>query len=150
MAEKLVTMAAATILASGIATRYDEGLMDVVVAKRILFGQIPENQPAHKGYVALLDCEHLGRLVWLERRTPQRYGEIVKIDGPYLVADCTATRDRDRLKRLGWAVDLSWEVAQEWGVIDDVGRGFMVWDADPRFFWDEYYMGSEPGMVAWR
>ena len=126
MAETLIQATAAAILVSGLATRYDPMTMDAVVANRILYGQIPDQdeQPWHKGYVALLDCDHLGRLVWLEQ------GD--RVDGPYLVADCAAAQDRDRLMGLGWAVDLSWEVAVEWGVLDDVGRGFCVYDRDPR------------------
>lgn len=119
----LVTLVAATVLASGTATRYAEGAMQPVVANRIMYGQIDPGQD-HKGYVALLDCRHLGRLVWLEQD--------FRVDGPYMVADCAATRDAARLVAAGWAVDLSWEVAQDWGVIDHVGRGFTVYDKDPR------------------
>ena len=46
-------------------------------------------------------------------------------------------------------MDLSWEVAQEWGVVDDVGRGFVVWDMDPRWIPAPDFVG-EPGLVVWR
>jgi hypothetical protein len=123
MSEVISAVMAATILASGTATRYDPGAMDPVVANRIRWRQI-DPHVEHKGYVALLDYEHLGRLVWLEHDG--------RIDGPYMVADCAAEKDRARLLVLGFAVDLSWELALDWGVVDDVGQGFTVYDADPR------------------
>lgn len=123
MSGPLVTLVAASVLASGTATRYDPGVMRAVVANRLMYGQIDPSVP-HRGYVALADYSHLGRLVWLEHEG--------RVDGPYVVADCAAEKDYDRLKRLGWAVDLSWKVAQDWDVVNDVGRGFVVWDADPR------------------
>jgi hypothetical protein len=36
------------------------------------------------------------------------------------------------LRRRGWAVDLSYELALELGVVDRPVRGFKVWDRDPR------------------
>jgi len=123
MADVMTAVVAATLLASGTATRYDPGVMQVVVANRVIYGQI-DPETAHRGYVALLDCEHLGRLVWLQQ------GE--RVGGPYMVADCAAERDRRRLLALGFAVDLSWELAQEWGIYNLPGAGFLVWDSEPR------------------
>ena len=115
-------VAVALLIASGRATSYGPHVMDGVVANRIEWGQVdPDIQ--HKGYVALLECSHIGRLVWLQHG--------LKIDGPYMVADCAAGHDHDRLKALGWAVDLSYELALEWGGVDRVGEQFQVWDADP-------------------
>jgi len=119
----LTTTLTALVLASGTATRYDPGVMDTVVSNRACYGQL-DAAAACLGYVALLDCQHLGRQVWV--------GSQGRIGGPYLVADCAARQHRERLARKGWALDLSWELALEWNVIDDVGRGFTVWDADPR------------------
>jgi hypothetical protein len=116
-------LAAAVLLASGRATRYDPDVMQPVVANRIRWHQIDPNVE-HKGYVALLDFTDVGRLVWLEHDG--------RIDGPYMVADCASLQDQARLKRLGWAVDLSWEVAVDWGVVDGPLGGFRVWDRDPR------------------
>lgn len=117
-----VTIAAA-LIASGIATRFDPGVMDTVVANRVRWHQIDAGL-ANEGYVALLDCRRLGDLVWLEYKD--------RIGGPYLVADCTATQHRAGAIDRGFAVDLSYEVAVDWGVVDDVGRGFKVWAGDPR------------------
>ena len=115
-------VAVAILIASGRATSYGPGVMDGVVANRIEWHQIdPSIQ--HKGYVALLECKYIGHLVWLQHG--------LHVDGPYMVADCAASHDRDRLKALGWAVDLSYELALEWGVVDRVGQEFQVWDSDP-------------------
>ena len=115
-------MTIAILIASGKATAYAPGVMDTVVANRVEWRQIDPNI-RHKGYVALLECSHIGRLIWLQHG--------LQVDGPYMVADCAASHDRDRLRVLGWAVDLSYELAQEWRVTDRVGEQFQVWDSDP-------------------
>lgn len=119
-----LTVLLATTIAIGYAFRYDPGVMDVVVANRIDYGQIDINVP-NVGYVALLDCEWLGKTVWLEDTDG-------KVTGPYLVADCSNGRDRERLKAMGFAVDLSWEVAKTLGVVDRPVGGFVVWDRNPK------------------
>ena len=81
-------VAAATLLAAGIATRYDPDVMQAVVANRIEWGQL-EPSPEAVGFVALLDCEHIGKTVWLE--TPD--GLLFRVQ----VADCAAGQDRARL-----------------------------------------------------
>ena len=75
-------IAAAVLIASGIATRYAPGVMDTVVANRELYGQIDPSIQV-KGYIALLEPGHIGRLVWLEARD----GRVV---GPVMVVDCAA------------------------------------------------------------
>jgi len=53
-----------------------------------------------------------------------------------LVADCGAAHDQAYLEEIGFAVDLSWELAVRYGVIDDVVDGVRVWPIDPgRFQW---------------
>ena len=122
-------LVAVALLASGVATRYNPGVMDVVVTRRIQYGQVDPAMPA-RGFVALLDCEHLGRQVWLEGPDRETGGR--RVDGPYIVADCAAGEHRQALAERGWAADLSWEVAMAWGVIDAPLAGFMVLDGDPR------------------
>ncbi len=122
MGAVVTAVVTASIVASGSATRYDPHVMDAVVANRVMYGQVDPSL-AHKGYLGLLDCEHLGRLVWLEQGG--------RIDGPYMVADCAADKDRARLVMLDFAVDLSWELAQDWNVIDGPVSGFRVWDGYP-------------------
>lgn len=116
-------LAAAVLLATGLATRYNPGIMDPVVANRVEWGQIDTRQ-YHVGYVAMLDRDDIGRLVWLEHPD----GRVV---GPVIVADCAGEADRERLQQLGWAVDLSYELAVQLDVVHDIVRDFKVWDAAP-------------------
>lgn len=114
----------AALVATGMATRYAPGVMDQVVANRQQWGQLlGETRPAD--CVALLSCEWLGHEVWLE--LPDG-----RIHGPLLVVDCAAAQDQERLEQLGFAVDLSYELAVKLGVLDAPLRGVMVWDANPR------------------
>jgi len=115
-------MAAATLLAAGLATRYDPDVMQAVVANRIEWGQL-DPSPEAVGFVALLDCEHIGKTVWLE--SPD--GLLFRVQ----VADCAAGQDRARLIQLGFAVDLSWELAQSLNVVDAPRAGFQIWDQLP-------------------
>jgi hypothetical protein len=120
-----VTAILATMLiTSGIATRYDPGVMDEVVYNRVQWGQVDPETP-HLGYVALLDADWIGRQVWIEHPDG-------RVFGPVVVADCAATGDRARLVQLGFAVDVSWELAQVLGVVDGPVAGFKVWDGEPR------------------
>lgn len=114
----------AVLIASGVATRYDPGVMDTVVANRIMWGEVDPTIEV-KGYIALLDCKWKGHIVAIE--APD--GRII---WPVMVADCAAAQDRRRLIQTGFAVDLSWELAQELGVIDDKVEGFKVWTKPPR------------------
>jgi len=119
----MTTIITATLLASGIATRYNPGVMDPVVANRARWGHI-DLSADHIGYVALLDREQVGKVVWLELPKGRVYG-------PLMVADCAAAHDRQWNIDRGWAVDLSWEVAQELGVVDAPLDGVKVWDRRP-------------------
>jgi hypothetical protein len=112
-------------VASGKATRYNPGVMGEVVQNRIGWGQLDLNQP-NMGYVALADCGYLNQRVVIELSD----GKFV---GPYLVTDCGAAQDQEHLKDIGFAVDLSWEVAQQLGVTDAPLKGVRVY---------EYLVGS--------
>ena len=134
-----------TPVAEGKATRYNPGVMDEVVNNRIKWGQLDLTAP-HRGYVALADCDYIGETVFL--KVPER-----GLAGPYLVADCGAQHDQRHLQSIDFAVDLSWEVAQELDVIGaplygvtvyqinggkDEGKGLQVlWTRDTRTFSDE-------------
>ena len=132
----MANVAAAVIIASGIATRFDPLVMDEVVQNRARWGQIDPGVPV-KGYVALLDCERLGQLVWIQ--APD--GRVV---GPVMVADCAQGIHRDGLVDRGFAVDLSWELAQELGVVDAPRGGFVVWDGDPTWRTRTHKTGAGP------
>lgn len=115
----------ASLIASGLATRYDDGVMARVVANRVAWGQLDLATP-HDSFVALLECDQIGNRVWLELPDGS-------VSGPHLVADCGAQHDRDDLEAKGFAVDLSYALAQELGVMDAPLAGVKVWDVDPRW-----------------
>jgi len=110
------------LIAAGMATRYDPGLMKQAYENHLRWGHITEC-PECLGQVALLDCSWLDERVWLH------------VDGIWLgpvhVTDCAAAHDQDRLKKRRWAVDLSWHLARWLNVIDDIRRGFEVWRSPP-------------------
>jgi hypothetical protein len=117
-----MVIVAAVLIASGMATRYDPGIMEATVANRVMWGHLlADTDPAE--CVALLDCDRIGDRVWLELDG--------KVHGPFMVADCAARQDVARLAHLRFAVDLSWELAQKLGVIDRPIYGIKVWDRNP-------------------
>lgn len=75
---------------------------------RIYNGHVPEC-PECVDAVALVDPEHIGKQVWL--RHPD--GEVV---GPLMVVDCAEAKHRANLRGRGWVADVSWELAQRWGM----------------------------------
>lgn len=117
----MTTVLTATLIASGLATSYAPDVMDEVVANRTRWGQLTPHQD-HEGYIALLDCDRIGEVVWLERGH-----QLI----PVMVADCAARHDREALIGKGFAVDLSYELAERFGVIDRPRGGFKVWDQRP-------------------
>ena len=95
-----------TVIVSGQATYYSAGVMERVVANRLAWGHITPCAECI-GYVALLEPEHIGTQVWLQR--PGQPSE-----GPFLVADCATAAHRAALQARGWAVDVDWQTAQRW------------------------------------
>ena len=113
----------AELLAVGLATFYNPGVMQPVVANRTEWGDI-DPTTTHQDYVALLDPDHIGRTVWLEMPDGT-------VSGPHLVVDCAADKDRRRLVQVGWAVDLSWELAQQLNMPNGPLAGVKVWTEYP-------------------
>ena len=115
MVDLLATAAAVSFLLqpipSGKATHYREGLMDRVVANRVRWGQL-DLSLAHVGYVALADKRWIGRRVILQTPDGQLYG-------PLLVSDCGQAAHQQWLRDIGFAVDLSYELAE---ALDTVGK----------------------------
>ena len=136
----VANLVAAAVIASGVATRYAPGVMDEVVQNRARWGHIDPAVPV-KGYVALLDCDRLGELVWLG--APD--GRVV---GPVMVADCAKAHHREGLAGRGFAVDLSWELAVELGVIGAPVGGFTVWDAPPFWSGEGYKQNRAAGPLS--
>lgn len=83
-----------TLLGSGLATYYADGLFDEVIVNRGIV--VPWDVI---GFVALLDAQHISKRVWI--RWPDG-----TLDGSYLVADCANATDRAALIERGWAIDV--------------------------------------------
>lgn len=113
------------LIASGKATRYREGLMQKVVENRLRWKHLTEAQvAAAAGFVAVADKAYLGRTVYVEWPDGT-------MTGPYLVADCGAEQDQAYLQRIGFAVDLSWELAGLYlERMDRPRKGVRVWLLD--------------------
>ena len=113
------------LIASGMATRYEPGLMERVVENRQNWQHLDtDTDPAQ--CVALLDCTLLGQQVILE--FPD--GALSQVT----VADCAQAEHRQQLLDRGWAVDLSYQLAERHGVIDAPLAGVTVW-YEPRHWW---------------
>jgi hypothetical protein len=119
----VMDLMAVALLASGLATRYEPGIMAEVIANRERWQHIPPGVREGEA-LALLTCEHLGGEVWLELRDGS-------VHGPYIVADCAQSRHREMLEERGWAVDLSYPLAMRLGVIDGPMPGVRVWAISP-------------------
>jgi hypothetical protein len=118
----LMVVLLAAIITYGTATYYSEGVMQVVVENRISYGQLPQNTNPERA-VALLTCDLLGNTVWIE--TPNH--RVI----PVIVADCAQEKHKESLMDNDFAVDLSWELSRELGVIGSPMMGFTVWDEQP-------------------
>ena len=93
---------------TGLATFYAAGMMEHVLAVRAGHGQALRCAEC-VGTVALLRAGDIGRQVWLQPPG----GEPV---GPFLVIDCARREDIPPLVARNWAVDVSFEVGQLWGM----------------------------------
>lgn len=120
MSKALVTI---TVVATGLASQYAEGVMAQVVRNRQEWGQLPATLPPVAGYIAVVGCEHLGE-VWLLR--PQG----TRTWGKFLVVDCAGPQLRpDGLTGGEWMqnnniiVEVGYPTAQDWGTI---GRGIKI------------------------
>ena len=93
---------------TGLATFYAPGMMEYVRAYRESRGQLPDC-PECVGTVALLRAGDIGRKVWLQPPGGERVG-------PFLVIDCARREDVAPLVSRNWAVDVSYELGQAWGM----------------------------------
>ncbi len=98
---------------TGLATFYADGLMDYVRDYRLGQGQVGAC-PECVGAVALLRAGDIGRKVWLQAPGDEPVG-------PFLVVDCARREDYPLLLARGWAVDVSYELGQIWGMNAPLG-----------------------------
>jgi len=93
-----------TLVDEGKATAYNPEIMDRVVANRLKWRHLKQEQvDGALGFVAL-QGNYIGKSVLMELPT----GELV---GPFLVADCGAGKDQAWLDKINFAIDLSYELA---------------------------------------
>lgn len=121
----------------GEGTYYAAGLMQEVEAARVAWGHVARCDECEGG-VALLECRHLGRRVWIVHPAS---GEVV---GPYLVVDCARRADAPALRARGWVVDLPYELARRWGMSGPL-RGVEVLFADPALETGKHKDTTTPG-----
>ncbi|PJE63382.1 hypothetical protein COU89_03655, partial [Candidatus Roizmanbacteria bacterium CG10_big_fil_rev_8_21_14_0_10_45_7] len=97
------------------------GLMAEVATNQLAWGQITPCAEC-KGDISLMRQGDINRRVWIRRASGV-------VEGPYRVVDCAAKKDvATILKYKGWAADLSYEIAQNWGFkSEDV----TIFDAPP-------------------
>lgn len=108
------------LIDTGKATRYRPGLMQVVVKNRLEWGHVTREQvDKAAGFVALQDRVYLGRFVFIEWPDST-------MTGPYLSVDCGKLSDQDYLDEIRFAVDLSAELATEFGIVNPLW-GVRVW-----------------------
>ena len=82
---------------SGIASRYDPGVMGHTIAARLDMGHLtPQQVAAVDVYVAVLDCADIGRNVWIWFNGADDWL-------PALVTDCAVRDDSDGAR--SWMVD---------------------------------------------
>lgn len=106
----------------GSVTYYNPGIMEATYQARLQWGHVAPCADCI-GLIALLDREHLGKRVWL-----QRPGH--PVEGPFLVTDCAAAKDRARLRARGLVAEVGWPVAQRWRMTGPI-EGVTVYFADP-------------------
>lgn len=112
---------AIAIVATGTASQYGPHVMWRNIEIRQTPGRtahdLPPTLPDVAGYVAVVDCDRIGSLVWL-----RPYGGEWE---RFLVADCAGVADGGRawMQAGGVLVEVDYETAKRWDV---VGRGAIV------------------------
>jgi len=100
----------------GHAAYYNPQIFEQVVAVRLAgwtAGDLTEDDLRGViGYVAVPDCDEIGRRVWL-------FHESEGWRGPYLVADCACqiNGDKQRMVRRGIVAEVDFQTAKRWGVL---------------------------------
>lgn len=99
------------LLATGLATYYNPGLMQTAYEHRLAQGLVVPCAEC-RGMVAMLEPEYIGRKVWLKfDGAPGAYG-------PFLVVDC-APQDavqKQALMARGWVLDIDYPLAVKIGM----------------------------------
>ena len=104
---------------SGLATYMKPGKIEAAAQrmKRSLEGVV--------GGVALNRKGDIGRIVWIERASV--------VYGPFRVVDCARAGEHyEKRERQGRIVEVSYELADEWGIVGVGPTAVAVWFIDPR------------------
>ncbi|MCL4505767.1 MAG: hypothetical protein M1434_11550 [Chloroflexi bacterium] len=95
----------------GMASQYGPGVMQSVIHNRHAIRSLPEHLPGVAGYVAVVDCRHIGSVWWIN-------------GDRFLVADCAG--DEQTRQWMRWnnvVVEVDYETAVRW---KSVGAGKQV------------------------
>ena len=100
-----------TLPASGHASYYNPGVMDIVWQNRLNTGRVgPCAECA--GAIAMLREGDIGRKVWLEHK-----GEVL---GPFMVVDCAGPKHYARLVEKEEVAELPYWLAQRWKMLGPI------------------------------
>lgn len=106
------TLVVIFIITSSIASQYSPGVMQEVITNRQsgnAWVMLPTDTPSVHGYIAVLDCEHLGE-TWLLRPEGKEVWE------SFWVVDCAGDeRTRQWMLDNNITVELDHETAHRWG-----------------------------------
>jgi len=107
------------VVAIGWASQYSPGVMERTILNQQRYGNLPMSLPVVDGYVAVLDCNRLGEIVYLR---PEG-GEWEK----FLVTDCARRDGKDGTRtwmlKSNIIVEVDYKTAVRWNT---VGRGKRV------------------------
>ena len=106
------------IIATGTASQYAPGVMDRVIANRqagITAMDLPLKLPPVDGYIAVLNCADIGKIVLLKPTGSDKWER-------FLITDCAGKRDGGYswMLRSNIIVEVDYETAKRW---DTVGYG---------------------------
>ena len=109
------------VVASGAASQYANGVAERTIAVRQTPGRVsmplPQELPATDGYLASLECEHIGEVWWLRN---VKTGDVRS----FLVIDCSGhAATRNWMLRGNIIGEIDWQSALAW---DTVGHGIEV------------------------
>ena len=105
---RLLIIALLATVVRGSVTFYSPGVMDRVYLNRLAWGHV---QPCERciGMIAVVEPGQVGKVAYLTR--PGQAPE-----GPFLIIDTAADKDRARLQRRGLVAEVDYQTARRWGM----------------------------------
>ena len=115
----MLSIRTAVTIAIFLASHYSAGVMPEVIQNRqagITAADLPEILPSVHGYVAVLDCERIGEVIWLAP-----IGEEFE---SFLITDCAMPFGTDGaaewMVRYNVQVEVDYETALRWGTVGTI------------------------------